>query len=331
MRIFLTGATGYIGGKLARRLIDDGHQLACLVREASQPERVEALQGLGASVHVGELADRESLKPGMDGADWVIHAGAELVRETAMDGANVHGSDNIASLAVELRVPRFLSVSSISYWGGSPADGSPGTEESPVQEFPTAYSASKHAGEQAIRAYCEKGLSVVTVFPSLVYGPPGKRSGANFFLYQLVHGNMPALIAADRKVSWVYVDDVVEAMVRIVDLDLAGGRFILAGEGETLGQTAERITTLTGVKPPRLGLSVPAAKTLLRLAAPFFRLAGKRLPVEPVRLDYLSKHWFFSDELARRDLNWSPRGMDEGLPSTVEMLMQEQDRFRRIR
>lgn len=331
MHIFLTGGTGYIGGQLAKRLTADGHDLACLVRESSNPERVQALRDLGASIHVGDLAERESLQPAMEGAEWVVHAGAELNREQAMDGANVKGSDNIASLAVELGVPRFLSVSSISYWGGSPADGSPGTEESPVQDFPTAYSASKHDGEDAIRAWCERGLNVVSVFPSLVYGPPGKRNGANFFLHQMVQGNLPVMIAGQRKVSWIYVDDVVDALARILERDLARGRLILAGQGEPLMDTARRVADLGGVRAPRTSVSVPVAKFALRVLAPFFKLTGRRLPVEPVRLDYLSRHWYFSDERARRKLDWGPRGLGEGLPPTVEMLMNKQDRFRSVR
>ena len=224
-------------------------------------------------------------------------------------------------------MPRFLSVSSISYWGGSPADGSPGTEESPVQDFPTTYSASKNAGENAIRAWCDRGLNVVSVFPSLVYGPPGKKNGANFFLYQMVQQKLPVMIAGRRKVSWIHVEDVVDAIVRIIDCNLADGRYILAGEGEELMDTAHRVAGMAGVKPPRRSVSVPTAKIALHLLAPFFKLAGKRLPVEPVRLNYLSRHWYFSDEQARRDLDWQPRNLDEGLPPAIEMLSEKQNRF----
>ncbi len=321
MKIFLTGGTGYIGGVLARRLASEGRRLTCLVRATSREESVANLRKVGAEIHVGDLSDRESLRPGMEGADWVIHAGAELNRDDAMDGANVAGSQNIASLAVELGVRRFLSVSSIAYWGGSPADGTAGVEEDPVQSFPTEYSATKNAGENAIRAFCDQGLNVVSVHPSLVYGPPGKKNGANFFLYQMVHQNLPVLMAGDRKVSWVFVDDVVDAMVRIVGQDKSTGRYILAGEGETLRETATRVGQLAGVKVPKFNISVPTAKAMLHAISPIFRLVGKRLPVEPVRLDYLAKHWFFSDQRAQDELGWSPRSLERGLPPTVEMLL----------
>jgi dihydroflavonol-4-reductase len=75
MRIFLTGATGYIGRALCLRLRTEGHELRALVRPTS---RVGALAGIGVATFVGDLADRASMREAMSGADWVIHAGAEL-------------------------------------------------------------------------------------------------------------------------------------------------------------------------------------------------------------------------------------------------------------
>ena len=136
MRVFITGGSGYIGEVLCRRLAAAGHELRCLVRSTS---RTEALEAIGAECFVGDLADRYSMREAMSGADWVIHAGAELdlTRPAEeMQASNVAGSDNVASLAWKLGVGRFLSVSSAAYFGGSPEDGSPGTEESPVLPFP---------------------------------------------------------------------------------------------------------------------------------------------------------------------------------------------------
>src|SRR3954469_10045499 len=175
MRIYLTGGTGYIGLALARRLVRDGHEVRALVRATSN---AEPLRQLGAATFVGDLGDRYSMREGMSGADWVIHAAADLDLTgppERMRQANVQGSENIASLAFKLGVPRFLSVSSMAYFGGSPADGTPADETaSPMEPFPTLYSATKHSGELAIQEWAKRGLKVTTIYPSLVYGPPGK-------------------------------------------------------------------------------------------------------------------------------------------------------------
>jgi nucleoside-diphosphate-sugar epimerase len=187
MRIFLTGGTGYIGRSLARRLVESGHEVRALARATSN---VETLKALGIATFVGDVADRVSMREGMSGADWVIHAAADLDLTgppERMRAANLQGSENVASLAYKLGVGRFLSVSSMAYWGGSPQDGSVVGEEAPVQQpFPTLYSATKHSGELAIQEWAKKGLRVNTVFPSLVYGPPGKKEGANSILRGLL-------------------------------------------------------------------------------------------------------------------------------------------------
>src|SRR6185295_4282729 len=198
MRIFLTGGTGYIGRALARRLAEGGHEVRALVRPTSD---AEPLWRLGAATFTGDIGDRASMREGMSGADWVIHSAADLDFEgpaERMRGANVQGSENVASLAYKLGVGRFLSVSSMAYFGGSPPDGSVVSEEAPVQTpFPTLYSATKHSGELAIQEWAKRGLRVNTVYPSLVYGPPGKKEGANSLLRGFLKGRFPFLVGAD--------------------------------------------------------------------------------------------------------------------------------------
>jgi dihydroflavonol-4-reductase len=324
MRIFLTGGTGYIGGALARRLVADGHEVRALVRATS---KVEGLQELGVATFVGDLGDRTSMREGMSGADWVIHAAADLdfgAPEERMRQVNVQGSDNVASLAYKLGVGRFLSVSSIAYFGGSPEDGTPATETTPIrQPFPSLYSATKHSGELAVREWGKKGLRINTVYPSLVYGPPGKKSGSNYFLRQMIKGRIPAVVGGDRKVSWIHLDDVVEGMLAIVENPgkAAPGRdYLLAGDVTTVRSLIDRVSRLGGVRPPRLSLPVGVARVGLALAAPLFRLRGHKPPVPPEQLESLSRHWAFDDTRARTELGWRPRTLDEGLPGTVEYL-----------
>lgn len=321
MRIFLTGATGYIGRALCLRLRTEGHELRALVRPTS---RVGALAGIGVATFVGDLADRASMREAMSGADWVIHAGAELDLEAAagrMERANVQGSENVASLAWKLGVPRFLSVSSIARWGGSPDDGAPATEATPQRlPLPTVYSRTKAAGEEAIQAFAARGLQVVTVYPSLVYGAPGKRRGANALLRQLDLGRFPALIGADRKSSWIHLDDLVEGMVRLLDRGRPGRGYLMTGDIVTTRELAARVAALGGAPVPRREVSLPLARMALRLAAPFYRLGGRRPPIPVEQLASLERHWAFDDARARAELDWRPRPLAEGLPPTLDHL-----------
>src|SRR5262245_22044466 len=231
MRVFLTGGTGYIGRALAQRLAESGYQLRALVRPTSN---AEPLQRLGIATFVGDVADRASMREGMSGADWVVHAAADLDFDgppERMRQANVQGSENVASLAYKLGAGRLLSVSSMAYFGGSPPDGSAAAEDAPPQTpFPTLYSATKHSGELAIQEWAKRGLRVNTVFPSLVYGPPGKKEGANALLRGFLRGRYPVLVGADRRMSWIFLDDLVEGMLKVIEKAPSGRGYLMTGD-----------------------------------------------------------------------------------------------------
>ena len=321
MRIFLTGGTGYIGLALARRLMAAGHEVRALVRPTSH---AEPLRLLGVATFTGDLADRFSMREGMSGADWVIHAAAELDLTgppERMRTANVQGSENVASLAFKLGVGRFLSVSSMAWWGGSPPDGRAVDETAPpFTPFPTLYSATKHSGEQAVQEWAKKGLRVNTVFPSLVYGPPGKKEGANAILRGFLKGRFPVLVGADKKTAWIYLDDLVDGMLKVIEKAPPGRGYLLTGDITSLRSLADRVCALGGVKPPRLSLPVGVARAGLILSSPFYRMRGFRPPFSTEQLNSLERHWAFDDSRARTELDWRPRTLDEGLPPSVAFL-----------
>lgn len=321
MRIFLTGATGYIGRALSLRLRASGHELRALARPAS---RTELLEDIGVAIFRGDLEERASMREGMSGADWVVHAAAELDLDAAsgrMESANVAGSENVASLASKLGVPRFLSVSSIARWGGSPDDGTPATEATPQRlPLPTRYCRTKAAGEEAIQAWAKRGLKVNTVYPSLVYGPPGKKSGSNALLRQLDRGRFPAMIGGDRKSSWIFLDDLIEGMVRVIERAPPGRNYLMAGDIATTREIAGRVAALGGAPVPRREVSVGFARWALRLARPLYRLRGRRAPIPLEQLASLERHWAFDDARARAELDWRPRALAEGLPPTLDHL-----------
>jgi nucleoside-diphosphate-sugar epimerase len=317
LRIFLTGGTGYIGSRLAQRLAGDGHDLHCLIRATSD---AAALARLGAHLHTGDIRDRVSMREGMAGADAVIHAAAELDLQTPaerMDAVNVQGSENVASLAYKLGVGRLLAISSIATFGGSPADA-PATEESPLYLPPTRYGATKRAGQQAIAGWAQRGLRVNTVYPSLVYGPPGKRGGANGLLRALARRRFPVLVAPRRRSCWIHLDDLVDGIVRLLERADPGRDYLMTGDVATVREIAAQVSEVTGVRPPRFGLPV---WTIRAAAALFPSLLPRHLAREQLRS--LARDWVFDDTRARQELDWHPRSLAEGIPPTVRFLLRE--------
>ena len=264
----------------------------------------------------------------MSGADWVIHAAAELNLLSSDDrirGANVDGSENVASLAWKLGVGRFLSISSVVRWGGSPADGSPGNEESaPILPYPTRYSATKAAGEERVQQVARQGLKVNSVYPSLVYGPPGKKEGANALLRSMMLGRFPALVEPEKLASWVHLDDLVDGIVLVIEKAPPGRNYLFAGEAWTIRRLATRVAGITGVRAPRFALSAKTARRLFRVAAPLLRLTGRKLPVPLEQLDSLQRHWNFDDSRAQAELGWKKRPLEQGLVETLAYLQAQE-------
>lgn len=325
LRIFLTGATGYIGRALAGRLAAAGHEVRALVRETSDPDRVADLRELGAAPFVGDVTDRFSMREGMSGADRVVHAAADLDfygPGERMRRVNVQGAENAASLAYKLGCGRFLLVSSIAAFAGSPEDGSPASEETEKgDDFPSLYSATKRSGEEAVRGWADRGLDLNVVWPSLVYGPPGKRSGANALLRLFAKGRLPILVGGDRRTSWIYLDDLVEGLARVVERAEPGRDYLMTGDVAPTREVVERTCELAGARPPRVELPLWLARLGSRLAAPYYRLRGFKNPLPPGQLESLGRHWAFDDSRARRELDWRPRPLAEGLPPTVDHVL----------
>ncbi len=325
MRVFLTGATGYIGSALARRLRAGGHEVAALVRATSAAGRRELLRSAGVELFEGDVVDRYSLREGMSGADWVVHAAADLdfggphERQRAI---NIEGSDNVASLAFKLGVGRLLAISTITVFGGSPSDGAAATEESPALEpLPSHYGFTKRQADRVIAEWVERGLAVNTVYPSLVYGPPGRKGGANPLLRMLALGRLPALVAPRRLASWVFLDDVVDGILRVIDRGPVGENYLLTGDIASMEGVARRVAELAGSDVPRWQLSPAVAGLAGAVTRPLYRMRGRRSPFLKDYLRSLARHWAFDDAKARRELGWRPRSLDEGLPETVRHLL----------
>ena len=127
MKVFLTGATGFIGQPLTKALLERGWDVIALVRKPDNAD-ARALTRMGAQCVRGDVTDRESMRIGMTGADVVIHnagwyeMGISNGAQTLMYSINVKGTDNVLSLALELGVPRTVHVSTVAYFGDTGAE-----------------------------------------------------------------------------------------------------------------------------------------------------------------------------------------------------------------
>jgi dihydroflavonol-4-reductase len=253
MKVFLTGATGFIGGQLVPRLLRDGHELRCLVRRAEAGRRLEAL---GAATVTGDVTDRGSIERALPGCDGVIHL-ANVYSFWERDRriyarVNVEGTRHVMECALAAAVPRVVHISScVGY--GRPEDV-PFTEASapgPVRF--SEYAETKYAGDRiAWELHERRGLPLVTILPGAVVGP-GDTKTTGDYIRSLVTRRMPARVCEDVVLTFVHVRDVAAAIARVVVRDdLTGARYLVGAERLTFGEINRMVSEIAGVPLPVL-------------------------------------------------------------------------------
>jgi dihydroflavonol-4-reductase len=255
MKVFVTGATGFIGGHVVPRLLRDGHELRCLVRRADAGRRLEKL---GAATATGDVTDRASIERALPGCDCVIHL-ANVYTFWERDRrvyarVNVGGTRHVMECALAALVPHVVHVSSCVGFG-RPADV-PFTEASaPGPERFSEYARTKHDGDLVARElHEERGLPLVTIMPGAVVGP-GDTKTTGDYIRSLVARRMPARVMEDSVITLVHVRDVAEAIAHAAARDdLAGRRYLVGAERLTFGEINRMVGEVAGVPLPALAM-----------------------------------------------------------------------------
>jgi dihydroflavonol-4-reductase len=252
MKIFITGATGFVGTQLVQLLRDTPHELCCLVRD---PNKAEAAREAGAKIVVGDLTDKASLVEGMRGCDWVASV-ANLYEFWVPDRrayirVNVDGVRDLMEAALEAGVAKVVHVSTAAVWGNAKG---PVTEQTPFgPKYIGGYIGSKRRGEEvAWNLHQTRGLPLVMVYPGAIVGPNDPKA-AGQYVRNYLQGAMPARVLTNSIFPWVHVRDVAAGVVKALEKDgNVGERYLLVAESLTFGQINELLTEISGVQPPRL-------------------------------------------------------------------------------
>jgi len=320
VRAFVTGGTGFIGGRMVDRLLDDGWDVSALVRS---PERAARIKERGAALVQGDITEPDTFVPAIKGADAVLHLAAYYAlgvddREKMMR-ANVGGTESILRAAGDAGVPRILYCSSIAALGSGP-EGSIGDETRAHHgDFPSIYEESKWFAHEAAQRLVSDGLPIVSVMPGAVYGP-GDVSFVSVLLGLYARRRLIVCSFRDSYASWVHVDDVVDGMARAVDKAPTGETYVLGGDNETIGGMLERIAPLTGIKPPRVWVPDWVTRATMPLSPLISRLLKQAPGAVRDGSRTLGGSVAFSSAKAERDLGYHFRSVEEGLPPYIEML-----------
>jgi nucleoside-diphosphate-sugar epimerase len=317
MTTLVTGATGFIGEALTRRLLEAGEQVRVLAR---QPEKV-ARMGLPAhEVEEGDITDAAAVDRAMAGVD-TVYAIAGTFREPSLSderyrAVNVEAVNHIMEAARRHGVRRVVHCSTVGIHGN--VTGSPASEQTPIRPD-GIYEVTKAEGDQLALGQSRDGLEVVVVRPAPVYGPGDTRLVK---LFKLAARNRVMLLGDGRPhYHMVYIDDLVEAF-RLAGTvpGIAGEAFIVGGaECPTLEEVVRRIGRITG-HPDQQIVKLPAGPVLAlsELCERACRPLGISPPIYRRRIEFFVNNRAYDIGKATRLLGYRPQvDLDEGLARTA--------------
>jgi dihydroflavonol-4-reductase len=320
MRAFVTGGTGFIGGRVVRRLRDRGDAVVALVRS---PDRAADLAELGCELVEGDLTSTDAIRRGVHGCDAAFHiaavykVGIPASERDAMREANVQGTEHVLDAAAESGVKRVVYVSTVGVFGNTHGEVVNETYHRDGEGFLSCYEETKYLSHQVALDRIEKGAPIVIVQPGGVYGP-GDHSELGNIIDQTRTGKLKMLMFPEAGFNLVHVDDVADGILRAHDSGKVGESYVLGGEITTMGDMIRKVAEISGRKAP--SRSMPAS--LMKLAIPIGPVVGKMLGFPPnlgelIRSSDGVTYWA-TDEKARRELGYAPRDMATGLRQTLE-------------
>ncbi|MFY0252997.1 NAD-dependent epimerase/dehydratase family protein [Chitinophaga sp. 30R24] len=273
--ILVTGGTGFLGSYLIRALVAAGKPVRALYRQQPAPQ----LQDIMDKIEwvPGDILDVCALEDAMAGVTQVYHCAAVVsFQANAKDRLmkiNVEGTANVVNMALDAGVDKLLYVSSVAAIGrakeGAVIDETAEWEDSPNN---SRYSVSKFQGEMEVWRGIAEGLDAVIVNPSIILG-------AGFW----DHGSSAILKNAWKEFPYytkgvngfVDVEDVVEAMIRLMDGNIAGERFILSANNWDYQQLFTTMARELGKKPPHIAVKPWMAEVVWRVEKIKGMLSGK--------------------------------------------------------
>ena len=319
MKVFLTGATGFVGGHLLRSLLEAGAEVRCLTRAQS---RRRNLDGLDVEVAEGDLRDASAVRSGVEGCEMVFHCAADYrlysTNPEELYASNVEGTRNLMQAASEVAARRVVYTSSVGALGLEP-DGSPADEETPVtlEDMVGHYKRSKFLAERVAEDWVEKGLPVVIVNPSTPVGEGDlKPTATGQMIVDFLNRKTPAYV--DTGLNLVDVRDVALGHVLAAEKGRVGEKYILGNRDMSLREIYQTLGSLTGLPAPKVKVPHWLPLAWAALDTGVSRLVGRTpgVPLEAVRLSRYKM--YFDASKAVRELGLPQTPIEEPLQRAVD-------------
>jgi nucleoside-diphosphate-sugar epimerase len=321
MKLLVTGATGFIGQYLVKKLTQEGHSVRCLVRDLRQAEKLLGKKNI--EYVQGDLTITETLDNICDQISVVYHLAAVMGHEPPSKSAfekfrqiNTEGTKNLAECCVGKGIDRFIYVSSTAAMGL--LNESVVSEVTPCRPH-TPYQVSKYEGELVLKEFLEKhSLPVVILRPSMVYGPG---FGGDFLtISKLVKTGFFPKIGFGKNLSpALYIEDLKDCLYGAKEKAAVGETYIISSEESyELERVARIIAEALGVKVRMFFVPKFLAKSGAGALEHIFTLLGKKPIVTTRNIESTTTDRIFKVTKAKRDLGFQQKvTIEQGLRNTV--------------
>ncbi len=323
MKIFITGATGYVGHSLALTLANKGNQVNILVRN---PGSVKVPVHENMHVFKGDISNRTSIRKAMEGCSYVYHTAA-LVKLWAKDATefyrtNVEGTNNVLAEALEANIKKLVFTSTCGVIGASLKE--PLTENDPrIATFDNDYEFTKFMAENLVKQYIHKGLFTVIVSLSKVFGPGIETHpvSVNKMIKDFIDGKTTFIPSPGTYVSnFCFIDDVVKGHQLAMEKGLAGEKYILGGENISYAAFFETLRGISKSKSKVIPTPKPLAKMVAWMQWLKHTITNEDLFFTARGLNHIYCNKSFSSSKAMQQLGYAPTALPNALEKTIQFL-----------
>jgi nucleoside-diphosphate-sugar epimerase len=313
MKVLVTGASGYIGGCLVKRLSEEGIETRAFVRTTSDISRLRNLHNV--EICYGDLTDSLSVERALKGIHIVHHIGglaSDWGDYRDFYQVNYLGTRNVLRASIEAQVERYIYLSTMGVLdlGGRNTI----QENQPYGHFPGNYLRSKAEAEKMVRKYSHL-IPTVIIRPPAVYGPEDPQCTTRALKY--AQKNLMFLVSRGKGIfPHIYVDNLVDALILAMRNESAAGEIfnLTDGEDTTAGEFFSRINRIAGKGDIHLRLPYSIAWGVTLLMDIFARLTGKPPLLSWIALQFLTLECRFDISRARNKLGYDPAvSFDEGM------------------
>ncbi|MDP3914518.1 MAG: NAD-dependent epimerase/dehydratase family protein [Bacteroidota bacterium] len=324
MKIFVSGATGFIGSRLALRLANDGHEVHALYR---YEHKTAIIQHPNITLFKGDILDFDSLIKPVEGCSQIYHTAAFACvwdkDPSLIYRQNIEGTMNVVRAGIISGVEKIVCTSTAGVLGPSrPGEMVDENTPRPLKYF-IDYESSKMMMETILKTLSITGPEIVIVNPSRVYGPGilSESNGITRIIQNYILGKWRIIPGNGKSIgNYVYVEDVVTGHIQAMEKGKSEERYVLGGTNMTFNELFGVLAELTGKRYFMIHFPLPLMKLISGIMLLIARISGRAPLIIPALVRKYNHNWNLSSAKAEKELDYKPVDFKTGAGMTINWL-----------